>query len=487
MQTNALTRKQLGADALLLLVTMIWGGTFVMVKDAVVDYPVFPFLSLRFGLATAALLLIGGRRLRALDRKGWGAGILIGLFLFAGYAFQTVGLRYTSASKAGFITGLSVVLVPLLSTLLLRRLPAPGAMIGVGLATVGLALLTLNGGLGIAAGDLLILGCAFSFALHIVSVSAFAPRMDTMGLTIVQVGTVAVVSGVISLFSEGLPLEASLIPTGSVWFAAAFTGILATALAFAIQTTMQRFTTPTHTALIFAGEPVFAALAGVVLASEVMTMRAIAGGVLIVAGTIVGEIRWSEYTATKISRFLAPNYVSFSLLLILGLSDPISRWQGLIWALAAAAVALGVPLILLTRELRKGRISDWHMSRREERLQPVPIILSLLATLLPATLLLLLDGPRTLLVAFVNAFILVVFNLLVTLAWKISQHVSAVAATTTLITVTLGVGAAPTLLLIPLVAWARVKIGAHTVMQTIAGGVVGVAITLLTLTFCNII
>ncbi|NLG51119.1 MAG: DMT family transporter [Chloroflexi bacterium] len=487
MQTNGLTRKQLGADSLLLLVTLIWGSTFVMVKDAVADYPVFPFLSLRFSLATLALLLIGGKRLRALDRKGWGAGVLIGLFLFAGYALQTVGLCYTSASKAGFITGLSVVLVPLISTLWLRRLPTPGAMLGVGLAAAGLAMLTLTDGLNIAFGDLLVLGCALSFALHIVSVSAFAPRMDTMGLTIVQVGTVAVVSGIITLLDEGLPLPSSLIPTGPVWFAATFTGILATALAFTIQTTMQRFTTPTHTALIFAAEPVVAALAGVVLAGEAMTSRAIAGGVMIVTGTIVGEIRWSEYTATKISRFLAPNYVSFSLLLILGLADPVSRWEGVLWALAAAVVALGVPLILLTRELRKGRISDWHMSRREERLQPVPVFLSVLAPLLPAILLYVLDGPRLLLVAFVNAFVLVMFNLAVTLAWKISQHVSAVAATTTLITAILGAAAAPTLLLIPLVAWARVRIGAHTVMQTVAGGVAGVAITLLTLSLCNVI
>ena len=113
-------RQQWAADGLLLMVTAIWGSTFVMVKDAVGAYPVFPFLALRFGLGMMALLLVGWQRLKTLDRSNWLAGALAGLFLLGGYAFQTLGLQYTSASRAGFITGLSVVLVPMISALFCR-------------------------------------------------------------------------------------------------------------------------------------------------------------------------------------------------------------------------------------------------------------------------------------------------------------------------------------------------------------------------------
>jgi drug/metabolite transporter (DMT)-like permease len=147
-----------------------------MVKDATAAYPVFPFLTLRFALATATLLAVGARRLGRLGWRGFGKGALLGLALFAGYAFQTLGLRSTSASQSGLITGLSVVLVPILSALMLRRSPGAAAVLGVMLATVGLALLTLNESFHVAPGDLYLLACALAFALHIVGVGAFAPH-----------------------------------------------------------------------------------------------------------------------------------------------------------------------------------------------------------------------------------------------------------------------------------------------------------------------
>lgn len=475
-------RKQLIADLLLLLVTLIWGSTFVMVKEAVAAYPVFPFLALRFALATVGLLLIGWRRLPSLGWRGWGAGALIGLFLFAGYAFQTLGLQHTTASKAGFITGLSVVIVPLLAALMLRKRPQPEAAVGVALAATGLALLSLNGSVSLGRGDLLVLACAVSFALHIVAVSAFAPGCDPIALTIVQVVTVTLASAVATLLS-GQPWPA---PSGPTWFAATFTGILATALAFALQTAMQRFTTPTHTALIFAAEPVFAALFGVLLAGDALTLRGVVGGLLILIGTVVSEIRWSERMAVIVSRFFSPHYATPILLLAMGLADPVSRWQGLLWAVAVGTPVLAGALWLFRRELRRGAISDWHISNRQERLQAVPVIASLLATGAPLAVLYLFDGPRYLLAACLAGFVMVLFNLVVTIRWKISQHTSGIALTTTLLAGVLGLAASPLLLLIPLVAWARVKVGAHTVMQTVAGGVIGVLITMGTLRFLGL-
>lgn len=467
---------------LLLLVTLVWGSTFVTVKDAVAAYPVFPFLALRFGFAALVLLPVGWRRLSSLGWGGVGSGVLVGLFLFAGYAFQTLGLQHTSASRAGFITGLSVAIVPVLSALLLRRLPKSESIAGVCLATIGLALLSLSRDHGLAMGDALVLLCALSFALHIVSISAFAPRMDVLALTIVQVTTVALASAAISLFGD----RPWPVPTASTWYSAAFTGILATAAAFAIQTSVQRFTTPTHTALVFAGEPLFAALFGTLLAGDVMTARMVAGGVLIVVGTVVSEIRWCQRTATIISRFLSPHYVAAPLLLALGLADPTSWKRGMLWTAGIGALAIGAPLLIMTRELGKGSVSDWHLSVRKERLQPMSVFAAVASTGVPLMILLAFDGPRRMLVAFLSALVLVVVTLLITLCWKISQHVSTIAASATLITAIFGIGATPVLLLIPLVAWARVKVGAHSVMQTVAGGVAGVVITLATLRFLGV-
>lgn len=283
-------RKQLLADAGLLLVTAIWGATFVMVKEAVETFPVFAFLAIRFSMA---LLFLAPFAVVRAGRKGWrwnakelGAGVLIGLALFAGYAFQTFGLQLTTPAKAGFITGLSVVMVPALSALLLHRPPDKGAVIGVLLATAGLVLLTWQGDTSVMAGDVMVLICAVSFALHIIAVGAFAPRMDNLTLVTVQIATVALLSAGASLVVD----RPWPVPARPVLGAAVFTGVAATALAFGIQTMAQRFTTPTHTALIFSMEPVWAGLFSFLLIGEQLGPRVLAGGALILAGMLVAEL-----------------------------------------------------------------------------------------------------------------------------------------------------------------------------------------------------
>ncbi|MDI7276842.1 MAG: DMT family transporter, partial [Anaerolineae bacterium] len=272
-------RRRLAADLALLAVTAIWGSTFVLVKGAVALYPVLPFLAVRFGVAALALApaAIAGRP--AVHRSDLPAGVLAGGFLFAGYAFQTAGLQHTEAAKAGFITGLSVVLVPLFVAVLWRRLPSWQAVTGTVLATLGLGLLSLNADWSIRRGDLLVLGCAFSFAGHITALGALSPGRDARLLTLVQVATVSALSGALVLAQGPFPA----VP-GSVWGAAVFTGLAATAVAFLVQTAAQQFTTAGHTALIFAAEPVFAALFGVLVAGEMLSNRGWAGCGLILAG-----------------------------------------------------------------------------------------------------------------------------------------------------------------------------------------------------------
>ncbi len=290
--------RRVAADISLLAVAFIWGLTFVMVQDAVRAMPVFAFLRVRFFFAFLTMIPVA--ILLYPRMVGWGgdtslgkqlaAGGLIGVILFAGYGFQTAGLQYTTPAKAGFITGLSVVLVPLMGMLFIHERPGLMTWLGVGLAAAGLAFLSLVGvdlEEGINPGDILVFFCALSFAGHIFVTGRFAYRMHPLILTMTQILTVAILASLASHFFEP---PTPLVPQGQPLFAALFTGVLATSVAFGVQTVAQRFTTATHTALIFATEPVFAALASFVLIGERLGPHQLIGAVLILAGMITAEL-----------------------------------------------------------------------------------------------------------------------------------------------------------------------------------------------------
>ena len=282
-------RRQVGADLSLLLVTAIWGTTFVVVKEALQALPPFTFIALRFTLATVVLAALFGGRLRRLRWAELRAGVLVGVFLFAGFALQTLGLQVTRVSTAGFITGLSVVLVPVVAYFWLRHRPSVGTAVGVVGATIGLGLLCIRDDLSLAPGDLLVLLCAVAFALYIVAVGKFAPRMDALTLTMVQLGFAGLASWTVALAVERPAI--ALTP----WLVGAllFTGVIATALVTCIQNVAQRFTSPTHTALIFTMEPVFAAFFAYIWLDEQLGGRAAIGAVLILAGMLAAEL-WPE-------------------------------------------------------------------------------------------------------------------------------------------------------------------------------------------------
>jgi drug/metabolite transporter (DMT)-like permease len=277
--------RRLLADLSLLGVAAVWGLTFVMVKEALEAAGPLTFLALRFTLATLLLAPLWLAR-RAAGGRAVAAGLLVGLCLFAGYALQTAGLQFTSASKAGFITGLSVVAVPAIGAAVARRWPAPALLVGVGLAASGLGLLSLREAAAVQLGDLLVLGCALAFALHILVLGHLAPRFDVLSLTTWQIVAAAALTAV----GAGLFERPSAEQLGAILPAAAFTGLFATVAAFYLQTQAQRFTTPTHTALIFSTEPVFAGLFGYLLAGERLDGRALLGCGLILAGMLVAQL-----------------------------------------------------------------------------------------------------------------------------------------------------------------------------------------------------
>ncbi len=274
------------ADITLVLVTLIWGSTFVVVKGALDAVGPLTFVAWRFTVAALALALLFHRRVRALSRAELRAGGIIGVWLALGYILQTIGLQYTTTGKAGFITGLSVVLVPVIAALWLRQPPGAWTAAGVAMATAGLGLLTLDASLRPAPGDLWVLGCAVAFAMHIISVSRFAPHHDPLSLTVVQIAVVALIAlGGAFIFETP---EVRL--PRATWAAILFTALAATVVALGLQNSVQPFTTPTHTALIFSLEPVFAAFFGWWLAGEVLGLKELVGGALILAGMVVAEL-----------------------------------------------------------------------------------------------------------------------------------------------------------------------------------------------------
>jgi drug/metabolite transporter (DMT)-like permease len=272
------------ALAILVAVTAVWGVTFVQVKDAVAIYPLFAFLALRFGIASCTLAPPGLRRLPSLGVRGAGAGVLAGSLVGGGYVLQTAGLERTTVSSTGFITGMYVVLTPLLALALFRVRIGNAAWLGVVLATAGLALLS-GVHAGSAAGDLLVLAGAAVYSLQIVLMERFAPRYDAVAFTLVEMLTAFA-----GLLAVALAAGQLGVPHGwTVWGALLVTGVFASALAFLAQTWAQRRASATQTALAFSLEPVWTAFFGFTLAGDRLGAVAWLGCIVIMAGIVVAE------------------------------------------------------------------------------------------------------------------------------------------------------------------------------------------------------
>jgi drug/metabolite transporter (DMT)-like permease len=276
-------------DLSLVAIAMIWGATFVLVKRALEDVSTLLFLTLRFAAASAALIFVFRKQLRSSQlAPALRGGLLAGACLFAGYVLQTFGLKYTSASNTGFITGLYIPLVPLLSSLIYRKLPQLAELAGVAIAFVGLTLMTVERNLlSISRGDLLVAGCAVAYAFHILVLGRFSKLADAGALAMIQIATAAVLSSATFWWTEPVRIRWSR----DLWIALAVTSLLATALAFAVQTWAQRWSSPTRTALIFSTEPVFAWATSYVLAGELLSRRATVGAALILSGILMVELK----------------------------------------------------------------------------------------------------------------------------------------------------------------------------------------------------
>lgn len=295
----AMKKKTTIANLILLSVAFVWGATFVLVEHAIAFFPPFLFNSIRFLLAAITLWLIiiifFSNQIKQINMKMIGAGVILGIWLFGGFMSQTIGLLYTTSGKAGFITGLSVVLVPIFSYFLLKLKLKKNAVIGISISTVGLYLLTFGDIAGVNIGDLFVFFCAIFFALQIVFTGKYAPHYATLVLATVQISTVAVFC-IIGAIMNGewavLRENPHFLFEPAVLWGIIICALLATSFAYVAQTELQKFSTPTQVALIFATEPVFAALADFLWNDRWLTTISLLGCLFILGGMILSELQW---------------------------------------------------------------------------------------------------------------------------------------------------------------------------------------------------
>lgn len=274
------------AELLLVATTFIWGSSFVIVKDALADASPFPFIAVRFVLAGTLMLWLMARW--RIPRETLLPVLLLGVLLFSGYAFQTWGLVTTTPSKSAFITGFSVILVPLISLFQgyrMRLANAGGATLGM----LGLYFLVLPSGMAsVNRGDVLTLFGAIAFAIHIVAVGFYTRHHSFRYLAPGQILIVGMMATLIAPLGPAGTLHIHW--TGRLVLAILVTSIFATAFAFSSQVWAQQYTPPAHTALIFALEPVFAALASRLFLNEHLGGKVLLGSLLILAGMVISEV-----------------------------------------------------------------------------------------------------------------------------------------------------------------------------------------------------
>jgi drug/metabolite transporter (DMT)-like permease len=289
--------KQSKADFSLFLVTIGWGASFALTKNALGDLETYNFLALRFLIAFAFSSIVFYKQMLKINKQTLKAGFIVGVLLFTSFALQTVGLTHTTVSKSAFITGFNVVLVPIFSALLLKKKPEKSAVTGAFLAFIGLGLLALNDGqTTINIGDFYTLLSAILFALYILAVGKYTVDVDSISFAVLQIGVV----GIFSWFTS-LVIEHPILPVHTdVWIDIIILSIVCTSGAYIVQSVAQKFTTSTHTALIYTGEPVFAAIFGYFLFGEMLTQKGMIGATLILLGMLVAEIDLNKLFAKTI-------------------------------------------------------------------------------------------------------------------------------------------------------------------------------------------
>ncbi|MDI6602074.1 MAG: DMT family transporter [Thermoanaerobacteraceae bacterium] len=279
-------KKNFFADLMLILVTMIWGITFIIIKDAVSVITAPSFLMFRFSVASLVFILFFGRTILHTSKNTIYLAFIVSIFTYLGYILQTIGLQYTTASKSGFITGFNVVLTPVFEAIIMKSRPQTSSVIGIIPAMAGLFLLTTGISLSFNFGDFLTLLCAISLAVQVVLISKYGARVNTFQFAIYQVLFVTLFAIITAFIMDEPAIPAS----PKIIAELILTGVVATALTFILQNRYQAMTSPTHAAVIYIGEPAFSAFFAWLILNENIGLRGLMGGVLIILGMLISEI-----------------------------------------------------------------------------------------------------------------------------------------------------------------------------------------------------
>jgi drug/metabolite transporter (DMT)-like permease len=285
--------QRLRAELALAFSTFLWGSTFVVVKNALDHSSVFVFLAVRFSLAGLCMAVFRPQVLRTLQREEIFAGIRLGFFMFGGYAFQTAGLRYTTASNSGFITGSSVVLVPLILALFWGKRVTGWVYFGTVAAAGGLYFLTVpaSGMAHLNRGDVLTFFAAACYAVHIILVGEYGQEHSAAALSVLQVFACAGMAWLTALGAHVIRWQTMRFESsGALWVGVSVCAVFATAVAFSLQLWAQQYTTPSHAAILFTLEPVFAVATSYVVLGERLGARSLAGAALVLAGILAAEL-----------------------------------------------------------------------------------------------------------------------------------------------------------------------------------------------------
>src|SRR3989440_8919558 len=301
-QTPIERQRKLRANALLIVVTMIWGSSFLIVQHTLTLVGPFTFLAMRFGFAVLVLAFLFRKRLIHITYTEILTGSIIGLFLFASYASQTVSLQYTTSSQAGFISGMYVPLVAILAIPLLKQKPTLGGILGILLSMFGLVLLSIKNGfqITIGPGELLALACALASALHVICISKFAPKADAINLTIVQIALTAF----LSLVAMPIAKEPFSLPPFAVWGSALFLGVVATAFCLAVMNWVQQFVSSSEAAMFYALELVWVSVLGHFAGDNLSFLGWIGCGCML-SSMVAGELRLAWLVNTSFDRNLS--------------------------------------------------------------------------------------------------------------------------------------------------------------------------------------
>lgn len=287
-------RRIIQADIMIIAAAGIWGASYSILKIGLEDMPMFFLLAWRFLIAAIMLAVIFNKKIRKIRWHEIKAGAFVGFLLFMGFATFSAGLRYTEAGRASFICGLLVVIVPIINSILEKRLPQRNVVIGVGLATFGLAFMSLYD-LHFHAADLMILISAFFYASHIVATGRYAKDIDGSVLVTVQLFLGGILFFILTFMFEPIPSSVS----GQGIFAVLFLAVMASAFCLLLQTWAQRYAPPDHAAVLFTTEPVFGGLFAWIVLGEVMSGRALLGAALILAGMLWVELGGRKYYTRK--------------------------------------------------------------------------------------------------------------------------------------------------------------------------------------------